>query len=240
MKGRPLEKSEWKTLLKRNSPRDSELNILKLLPLKLSLMASLREIEITLLPISAIVTQTGNLNEIFVLPSEIAHNGRERPILLNPELQSDIEEYIGILKKCGVNQMPHTAYCGFDPNAAFVVNAELHPYKTQSRGQLTSRARIVPQELNRHLDTLISNANLDAVGITRLSLIRTFVTEAIKARWALEDIALLSGMSTANVKNIAVMGLEQYAPLTEYFKGRDRVQKQKIKRLEQVRRWTFN
>lgn len=74
----------------------------------------------------------------------------------------------------------------------------------------------------------------------RLSLIRTFVTEAIKARWALEDIALLSGMSTANVKNIAVMGLEQYAPLTDYFKGRDRAQKQKIKRLEQVRRWTFN
>lgn len=240
MKGRPLQSKEWKKLLQKNCPRDSKkLNVVSLLPLKLALMAGLRELEITLLPIDCLITPTGELNELFLLPEEIAHNGKERPVLLNPELRNDIEEYLKVLIEYHVNRMPHKAYMGFDPNARLIVNSLFKPYKTQSRGQLTSKPRIVPNELNQHLDGLIGNASLDSEGITRKSLLRTFVTEALKAKWPLDDIALLSGMSAANVKNIAVMDLDQYAPLSSFFTKRERGRELKIKRLEQVRRWTF-
>ena len=240
MKGRPLNKAEWKTLLKKNSPRllDNK-NIVSLLPLKLALMSGLREIEITLIPISSIVTATGELNEIFILPKEIAHNEKARPILLNEELKCDIEQYLKVLTEFGVNQMPHAAYLGFDPNSQLIVSDDFKPYKTQRRGLLTSRARIVPSELNKHLDALISNASLDTKGITRKSLIRTYVTQGLKAKWSLRDIAMLSGMTEANVSKIAVLDLEQYSPIADFFSNRDRKKKLKVKRLEKIRRWTF-
>ncbi|CCO45431.1 hypothetical protein VIBNISOn1_1480005 [Vibrio nigripulchritudo SOn1] len=226
-------------MIRKNSPRNDELTIVKLLPLKLALMSALRELEITLMPIKLLVAATGELNEILVIPKEIAFNGKERPVLLNEELKQDIETYLKVLMVHGVARMPHGAYMGFDPNAALIVNSDLKPYSVQSRGQLTSRARIVPDELNKHLDSLICNAGLDRKGITRKSLIRTFVIQAIRAKWSLDDIALIAGMSKTNVSNIAVMDLDQHSPIRDYFNNRERRKEQKIKRLEQIRRWTF-
>ncbi|MCQ1060756.1 hypothetical protein LRP52_40405 [Photobacterium sp. ZSDE20] len=192
------------------------------------------------MPIELIVSATGELNSIFILPESIAHNGRERPVLLNEELKADIEAYLRLLLKYGINSMPHKAYLGFDPNAALVVNEQFQAYKLQSRGKSTNKPRIIPQQLNDHLDSLIDNAGLKDVGITRKSLLRGFVIEAYRNNWTAKEVALVAGMSVENVGNILTLDLEQYAPLSDYFEGRERRKQQSIERLARVRKWTFH
>ncbi len=236
VKGRPIQKAEWKLLFKKNSPRNDEFNVVRLLPIKLALMCGMRELEIALLPMSLIVNSNGTLNEILVLPQAIAHKGKERPVIIPEELHADFELYLQVLRKYGINSWPHPSYCGFDPNSLFVVDESLTPYTTQCRGRTSSSKRVVAKGLNDHMDRLIKNAGLDVVGVNRKSLLRTFTIEAVRCKWSIQDVALMSGLSQDSVAQNLVMDVSQYSPLSNYFSEREN-RKNRVAKLR--RRWTF-
>lgn len=78
LKGRPLNAKAFRQLIAKNKPRDDEFSVLQLLPLKLAIMASMREIELVNLFMDVLITPTDELREIFNLPETIAHNGTEK------------------------------------------------------------------------------------------------------------------------------------------------------------------
>ncbi len=61
MKERPLTEPEFKSLITRNTTRNDTFSVVRLLQLKLALLAGLREIEIAILTVQTLISSTGEL-----------------------------------------------------------------------------------------------------------------------------------------------------------------------------------
>lgn len=237
MKGRPIELAEFRQLITRNTPRNDEYALLRTMPLHLACMAGLRELEIALLPTRAFINVNGTLNELIDIPESIAHKGKPRTVIIIPELQCLIEQYIILLKKSGINTHPSETFQGLAPDSVFIRSVSFEPYKIQCRGKTSRTERIVSQELNSHMDSLIDKSGLKGVGITRKSLLRRFVIEMYLREISPKDIAYISGMGESSVAQTLMMNMGQYDPLFNYFANRDKRQEQTKRRNMQKRKW---
>jgi len=230
MDGRPLSNVELhEQLITRNYSRSDELKHRNRLLLLLAAIAGLREIELTLVTNALFIAPTGELKEFVVLPEAIARDGFERPIVISsPELQSAFEGYIEWLLTHKINCYPHSYYLGLDPNAQLLVNDNLKPFTTQSRGNSIS-----PHSMNKAIDRLIKNASLWDRGVRRISLVRTCVIESYRAGMSTNDIMIITGFSDETIGNILAMDYTQYSPITEWFEQRN---EKKLKRLESFKK----
>ncbi|CAH6955042.1 conserved hypothetical protein [Vibrio chagasii] len=237
VKGRPIELTEFRQLITKNTPRNDEYALLKVMPLYLASMAGLRELEIALLPTRAFINVSGTLNELVDIHESIAHKGKPRTVIIIPELQRLIEQYIDLLKKSGLNTHPSDTFQGLAPDSVFILSESFDPYKIQSRGNTSRTERLVSQQLNLHMDSLIKNAGLNDVGITRKSLLRRFVIELFLSEISPKDIAYISGLGESSVAQALMMNTGQYDPLFNHFKDRDKRKEQTKKRNMQKRKW---
>lgn len=240
MKGRPIELTEFLQLITKNTPRNDEYALLKTMPLYLACMAGLRELEIALLPTRSFINVNGTLNELVDIPESIAHKGKARTIIVIPELQRLIEQYINLLKKSGFNTHPSETFQGLAPDSVFILSESFEPYKIQSRGNTSRTERIVSQELNSHMDACIERAGLKNVGISRKSLLRRFVIEMYLSEIHPKDIAYISGLGEGSVAQTLMMNLSQYQPLLDHFTNRDKRKEQTKKRNMQKRKWLID
>jgi len=188
----------------------------------LAAVAGLREIELTFVTNRLFISPEGELNEIVVLPEQIARDGFERPIVLShPELMKAFEAYFTWLIENKINCYPHKHYNGLDPNAPLFVDDVLEPFNTQSRGNSVS-----PYSMNKLLDSFIKKANLWDNGVRRISLIRTCVIEMYRNGASTTDIMIITGFSEESVKHILTMDYAQFSPIYDWFEQRaDRKQK---------------
>lgn len=210
MSGRPFTKKEWTEFVRSHSQPNREDTLLKLLPAKLSLMSGLREVEISLLNFETVLRKDGQLRMVFNLPAKLSYNQKTRPVILNTELRRDLLDYLELLREKKVNRSGKPHYLGFKARSQLVVSPNFEPFQTQRRGHFPdSRPRIVPFELNRHLEQLIEDSNLSDKEITRKSFIRSFVIQAFHLNWNLTDIARVAGMTEQNVSKILVLALSQ-------------------------------
>ena len=230
MDGRPLTNSElWEQLVSRNCGRNSELRHRNRLLILLAAITGLREIELTFVTNRVFVSPEGELNEIIVLPEQIARDGFERPIILShPELMKAFEAYFSWLIERKINCYPHRHYNGLDPNAPLFVNDNYEAFNTQSRGKTVS-----PHAINKLLDSFIRNAGLWDKGIRRISLMRTSVIEMYRSGASTTDIMITTGLSEESIKHILTMDYAQLSPIYDWFEQRS---DRKFKRLESFKK----
>lgn len=240
MKGRPIELTEFSQLIIKNTPRNDEYALLNTMPLYLACMAGLRELEIALLPTRAFINVNGSLNELVSIPESIAHKGKARTVIIIPELQELIEQYIRLLKKHGFNTHPSETFQGLAPDNVFLLSKNFEPYKIQSRGSTSRTERIVSQELNTYMDSLIERSGLKSVGITRKSLLRRFVIEMYLREISPKDIAYITGLGESSVAQTLMMNIGQYDSLFNYFANRDKRKEQTKRRNMQKRKWLLD
>jgi len=223
VEGRPLSNSElWEQLVSRNCGRNTELRHRNKLLILLAAVTGLREIELTFVTNRLFISPEGELNEIVVLPEQIARDGFERPIVLShPELMRAFEAYYSWLVEKKINCYPHKHYNGLDPNAPLFVDDKFESFKTQSRGTTVS-----PYSMNKLLDSFIKKANLWDKGVRRISLVRTCVIEMYRNGASTTDIMVITGFSEESIKNILTMDYVQFSPIYDWFAQRaDRKQK---------------
>ncbi|PTT96574.1 integrase, partial [Pseudomonas sp. HMWF031] len=195
----------------------------------LAAVTGLREIELTFLTNRLFISPEGELNEIVVLPEQIARDGYERPIVLShPELMKAFEAYFRWLIENKINCYPNKHYNGLDPNAPLFVNDSFEPFSTQSRGNSIS-----PHSMNKLLDTFIKKANLWDKGVRRISLIRTCVIEMYRNGASTTDIMIITGFSEESIKHILTMDYAQLSPIYDWFEQRA---ERKLKRLESFKK----
>ncbi|MDC8832919.1 integrase [Alteromonas gilva] len=230
VEGRPLSNSElWDQLVSRNCGRNTELRHRNKLLILLAAVAGLREIELTFVTNRLFISPEGELNEIVVLPEQIARDGFERPIVLShPELMKAFEAYFRWLIKNKINCYPHKHYNGLDPNAPLFVDDSLKAFNTQSRGNSIS-----PHSMNKLLDSFIKKANLWDNGVRRISLIRTCVVEMYRNGASTTDIMIITGFSEESIKHILTMDYVQLSPIYDWFEQRAEL---KLKRLESFKK----
>tara|TARA_B110000211_G_scaffold213607_1_gene254281 strand:- start:16747 stop:17457 length:711 start_codon:yes stop_codon:yes gene_type:complete len=230
VEGRPLSNSElWDQLVSRNCGRNTELRHRNKLLILLAAVAGLREIELTFVTNRLFVTPEGELNEILVLPEQIARDGFERPIVLsNPELMKAFEAYFSWLIEKKINCYPHKHYSGLDPNAPLFVDDSFKSFNTQSRGNSIS-----PHSMNKLLDSFIMKASLWDNGVRRISLIRTCVIEMYRNGASTTDIMIITGFSEESIKHILTMDYVQLSPIYDWFEERA---ERKLKRLESFKK----
>lgn len=230
MEGRPLSNSElWVQLVSRNCGRNTELRHRNKLLILLAAVAGLREIELTFVTNRLFISPEGELNEIVLLPEQIARDGFERPVVLShPELMKAFEAYFSWLIKNKINCYPHKHYKGLDPNAPLFVDDSLKAFNTQSRGNSIS-----PHSMNKLLDSFIKKANLWENGVRRISLIRTCVIEMYRSGASTTDIMIITGFSEESIKHILTMDYVQLSPIYDWFEQRA---ERKLKRLESFKK----
>lgn len=243
MDGRPLTNKELQKLIAYNVSRANSWSLVNKLIVQLMATAAMREIEIATLVVSDFISANGELNELFIIDSERAYNSRERPILFSHDgLKQSIEQYLTLLKAEQVLTSPLDSYLGLCPTALFLVNPEtFKPFGVQKRGTKAGGAiNYAPYTLNRYIDKLIVNAGLSDIGIKRKSLTRLYVIEAYKSDISIKDICLTSGLSVDTIMKVLAMDLEQYSPLVHWWDKREQAKDARVKRLKQVRKWTFS
>ena len=149
------------------------------------------------------VSITGSKTNKGKIPESIAHKGKARTVIIIPELQDLIEQYIRLLKSMGLTRTQARHFKCLAPDNVFLS---------------TSRTeRIVSQELNSRMDSLIDKSGLKSVGITRKSLLRRFVIEMYLREISPKDIAYISGLGESSVAQTLMMNMGQYDSLLNYF-----------------------
>ncbi|WP_231129284.1 integrase [Alteromonas mediterranea] len=199
----------------------------------LAAVAGLREIELTFVTNRLFISPDGELNEIVVLPGQIARDGFERPIVLShPELMKAFESYFSWLIERKINCYPHKHYNGLDPNALLFVDDNLEPFSTQSRGKAVS-----PYSMNKLLDSFIKKANLWDKGVRRISLIRTCVIEMYRNGASTTDIMIVTGFSEESVRHILTMDYVQFSPIYDWFEQRAYRKQKRLESFKKRRRF---
>lgn len=234
MEGRPLTNSElWDQLVSRNCGRSTELRHRNKLLILLAALTGLREIELTFVTNRLFMSPEGELNEIVVLPEQIARDGFERPIVLShPELMKAFEAYFTWLIENKINSYPHKHYYGLDPNSSLFVDDNFEPFKTQSRGKAVS-----PYSMNKLLDSFIKKADLWDNGVRRISLVRTCVIEMYRNGASTTDIMLVTGFSEESVRHILTMDYDQFSPIYEWFEQRANRKQKRLESFKKRRRF---
>jgi hypothetical protein len=240
VKGRPISNSElWIDLIGKNSGRKSEFKERNKLVLVLMNHCGIRPIELCLITNQLLISSTGLLNELFIMPESISFDGNERPIpLCNDVVKDAIESYLSWLKAKGLNTHPNNSYLGFNPNLPLCVNDNYKEFGLQHRVKKVDVSKmLLPIAMNKLIDSLIIKAGLNDCGVDRTSFIKTFVIEGYRSGLSVNDLIIIGGMSDTTVKTYLAADLAQYSPITEWFIERGIRNQKKLESLRKMRRF---
>jgi hypothetical protein len=240
LKGRPISNSElWDDLIGKNCGRKSEFRERNKLALVLMNYCGIRPIELCLITNQLLISSTGLLNELFIMPETISFDGNERPIpLSNEEVKNAIECYLEWLIVRGVNTHPSQSYLGLNPNLPLFVNDLYREFGLQHRGKkIDGSKKLLPISMNKLIDSLIVKAGLNDCGVDRSSFIKSFVIEGYRSGLSVNDLIIIGGMSDTTVKTYLAADLEQYNPITEWFVERGIRKQKRLESLRKMRRF---
>lgn len=231
MDGRPLVNNEfWGVLIPNSSGVNSPFKERDNLLLGLACICGLREIELSQITIGLFIAPTGEFNEFVILPESITYDGYDRPIVMAQEqLKEWFVKYVVWLINNGINTQQGKSYQGLNPNAQLFLNDDYKPFTLQKRGNDV----LSPNQMNKHLDSLIKKTDLWAKGIRRKSFIRACTISAYRSDMSVNDIMITTGQSEETIKKTLVMDYEQYSPIADWFEKR---RTQKAKRLESFKK----
>ena len=140
-----------------------------------------------------LISESGELYRIWVLPEHNSYNGEAREIRTENNLLPFFESYIDlrIRKKWGLSNLH--SYKGLDPESKFLLNDYGRPYKlTKTHNKDTGKTSYQARSMNEQLKRIISRTNIvDAKPSSfRDSYIKALYDEG--AGW--EELKLATGL----------------------------------------------
>jgi integrase len=156
----------------------------------------LTRIELSQLPLSCLMTETGKWYSCWALPKEFALNGEARELYTADHIVPVLDAYLDWLTLKEIELSSLATYRGHNDDMKFFVNDNLKPFALTKRTKklADNKTSYQPRSMDDKLKSLIANANIQGAtpSTFRDSWLRAMYSNGCKVR----DLMDISGYKT--------------------------------------------
>tara|TARA_B110000211_G_scaffold162671_2_gene183835 strand:+ start:10361 stop:11029 length:669 start_codon:yes stop_codon:yes gene_type:complete len=165
--------------------------------------------EVCQLPLSAVMSESGQWYKSWFIPAEYSYNGEERELHTADHVVPVLDEYIGWLKQKGVGTSNLHTYRKLNPEMKLFVNDRLTPFELTERSTKKKDGSVSYQtrSLDDKLKSFIKNSGIEGatVGTFRDSWIKMMY----EAGCGYNDLKAVSGIKTKSTLDAKIRPLER-------------------------------
>ena len=165
--------------------------------------------EVCQLPLSSVMSESGEWYSIWHIPKELAFNGEARELRTADHVLPLLDEYIEWLKECGLGKSNLHTYRGLNPAMKLFVNDKLEPFKLTPRGKAKKDGSVSFQtrSLDDKLKSFLDNSRL------RGATLSTFRDSWVKMMYdygcGYNDLKDISGIKTKATLDAKIKPVER-------------------------------
>jgi len=198
-----LEPDEIKELAKRHL--QGKFNVRDAALIAFSGMSYLTLLDLSLIRVKDLLTESGKVYKQMVIPAEFNPNGKQK-VLIIPNKPPLLELTEGVIKwrnkeKLGLSNLG--TYCGLNPESRFFLDNDGNEFSLTPRAKGNKEiARMQPTKLRRHFDKFVFPIGVTPQGLNR-SFLLNFYSESIKdgkQSQTIQSLVKLTGLGVDTIR----------------------------------------